>query len=141
MWRFFLPLLPPVSDVQPDGNAERGQKEPEHQGIQKRSRHREPRELLHQKLNVAWRHVVVAQPHAHLPVPFRAGAESKAVPDSQPEPGKGGQAEREQVVGPRFPPDPAQKVEKDQAGMKEEKAHVQHLVQQPGHGIVLYLAL
>ena len=55
-----------------------------------------------------------AQFGPYLPVPFCAGAEAIAIPNTQNKPGKKGERESDKVGQPCFFPDPAQEIKNDQ---------------------------
>lgn len=58
-------------------------------------------------------------------MPFCAGTETKTIPDTQNGPGKSCQEHNNQVCCPGFSPNPPQKDENYQDGMKHEKELVQ----------------
>jgi hypothetical protein len=61
-------------------------------------------------------------------MPVRAGTVAVSVPDPQNEPGKGRQQNECQIGLSRFPPNPAEKDEKNDGSMKNKKEEIQKFI-------------
>lgn len=80
--------------------------------------------------------IYITQLSAHLEVPVGERAVTQAVPDTEPEPGKGGQQSDNQIHFSRLFPDPAEQDEAHQGRMKNDEKFIQknkHVLKQPSH--------
>jgi len=70
----------------------------------------------------------MAEFYPHLPVPISKRAVTKTIPYSQDGPGKARKKHDYQTGEPCLSPDPSEKDEEDQYGMKHEKKFIQKSV-------------
>lgn len=82
-------LFSPISDICQNRGEQSQYKKYKCKNIYKFSAHIQSGQRFDEKFYIGRGHIIKAQFHSNLPVPFCTGAETKTIPYSQNKPGKG----------------------------------------------------